>query len=225
MDNISINKANHLYWLGRYAERAYTTIGYLRRLYDEMVDKNEDAYSEFCITLGIDNDYKDKKDFIRRFISDENSEISIAYYIRRSYDNAVVLRDMLTSKTLSYIQLACNDLKKCYEDDEYVILNLQRVTDDLIAFWGAVDDYIVDNNTRDLIKTGKYTERVELYSRFSEDETIIKSSVQRLSRYVEHLKTSKCIDRQTNFMDIENSIDYNSIKNYISELSGWGIDH
>ena len=223
MDNISINKANYLYWLGRYAERAYTTIRYLRQSYDEMVDKNPNAYLEFCTSIGITDDYIDKKDFIRRFVYDETSEVSIAYYLSRTYDNAIVLRDILTSKTLSYIQLACNDLRNHYNSEGYVIVNLQRVTDDLIAFWGAVDDYIVENNTRDLIKAGKYIERLELYNRFNEDKNLKKAAMKRLSRYVAHLKSNENIGDKSKFLDIKDSLDYNSIKNYVNELSKSGV--
>lgn len=223
MDNISINKANYLYWLGRYAERAYTTIGYLRQLYDEMVDKNQNAYFEFCTRLGITNDYRDKKDFIKRVISDETSEVSIAYYLSRAYDNAIVLRDTLTSKTLSYIQLACNDLGKCNNNEEYIIVNLQRVTDDLIAFWGAVDDYIIENKVRDLIKAGKYIERLELYNRFKEDENLQRATMKRLSRYAAHLKSNENIADEAQFIDVKGRLDYNSIKNYIDEVSKSGV--
>lgn len=223
MDNISINKANYLYWLGRYAERAYTTIAYLRHFYDEMVDKNQEAYLEFCSRLGVINNYSDKRDFVKRFISDEGSEISIAYYIGKTYDNGMVLRDTITSRTLSYIQLACNDLKKCYNSQEYVVVNLQSVTDDLIAFWGAVDDYILENDARDLIKAGKYIERVELYKRFDESEKLKKAAIERLYRYAINLGINENASKQVKFINSEDMSEYNSMKNYIDELSKWGV--
>lgn len=224
MDNISINKANNLYWLGRYAERAYTTIGYLKKLYDEMVDKNQNAYFEFCTSLGITNDYIDKKDFIRRLIYDEASEVSIAHYLNKTYDNGIVLRDILTSKTLSYIQLASNALKKCNNNEEHIIVNLQQVTDNLIAFWGAVDDYIVENNARDLIKAGKYIERLELYNHFNEDMNLKNSAINRLSRYASLLKNGEAIKGKGQVLDTEDSLDYNAIDKYINEISKSGVD-
>lgn len=35
---ISAMKANRLYWLGRYTERVYTSLHFLRRCYDRMID-------------------------------------------------------------------------------------------------------------------------------------------------------------------------------------------
>lgn len=219
MDNISINRANYLYWMGRYAERVYTTISYVKCFYDEMVDKNPMAYSEFCDRIGIVNKYHNKTDFIKHFIYDETSEISIAYYLNRTYDNGIVLRDMITSKTLSYIQLACNVLNKCHNSEEYIIVNLQKVTDYLTAFWGAVDDYILENNARDLIKAGKYIERVELYNRFEENKNIKKAAMERLLRYAINLKIDKNTSYQVNFLNITDPSNYNYIKKYINELS------
>jgi len=219
MDNISINRANYLYWLGRYAERVYTTISYLRHFYDEMVDKNPMAYSEFCNRIGIVNKYDNKTDFIKNFIYDETSDISIAYYLNKTYDNGIVLRDVITSKTLSYIQLACNVLNTCHNREEYIIVNLQIVTDHLIGFWGAVDDYILENNARDLIKAGKYIERVELYNRFEENKDIKKATMDRLLRYAINLKMDKNTFQDINFLNITDSSNYEYIKKYIDELS------
>lgn len=217
MDNISIKKANRLYWLGRYTERAYTLIYYLTKFYDRMVDKDEKAYSEFCNYLGIADKYEDKNDFIKRFISDKEDEVSILYVLDHTYDNAVVLRDIITSQALSYIQLACNDLIKCIQQ-ECRIIDLQRVTDDLLAFWGAVDDYIVENNIRDLIKAGKYAERVDLYIRFGADSNVLKGATQRLSRYVAHLEIDFNSSKFPDLFAVNGELNRNAIGNYINEL-------
>ena len=38
---ISSGKANRLFWLGRYAERAYLSLHFLRRYFDLYLDGNE----------------------------------------------------------------------------------------------------------------------------------------------------------------------------------------
>lgn len=224
MDNISINKANYLYWMGRYAERAYTSIVYFKNFYDEMVDKNPQAYLEFCRRLGINNYYENKTDFIRNFIYNDTSDISIIYYLNRTYDNGIMLRDIITSKTLSYIQLACNVLKKCNNNEEYIVVNLQQVTDYLIAFWGAVDDYVLENDARDFIKSGKYIERIELYNRFEENKNMKKAAMERLLRYAVNLKVNENTSYKIDITDITDNSNYNFIKNYIGGLSEWGSE-
>ena len=37
---ISANKANSLFWLGRYEERVYITLHLMRKCYDKMIDGN-----------------------------------------------------------------------------------------------------------------------------------------------------------------------------------------
>ena len=45
MGIISIEKADRLFWLGRYAERVLTTLVAFFDFYDEMIDGDEKAYS------------------------------------------------------------------------------------------------------------------------------------------------------------------------------------
>lgn len=217
MDNISIKKANYLYWLGRYTERAYTMINYLRKFYDDMVDKDENLYLDFCNRLGIKEKYTDKNEFIKSIITDTEKNFSIVFSLDKAYDNAIVLRDILTSKTLSYIQLASNDLSRCMAK-ECRMLDLQHVTDNLIAFWGAVDDYIIDDNVRDLIKAGKYAERVELYKRFNEKSSVVYVAAKRFSRYVKHLEIGVSDTSLSEIINDNGELDFNLIENYINEL-------
>ena len=43
---ISAAKANRLYWLGRYAERAYLNLHLLRKYYDKTIDGLKAEYEE-----------------------------------------------------------------------------------------------------------------------------------------------------------------------------------
>ena len=44
---ISAVKANRLFWLGRYVERAYLNLHLLRRYYDRMIDGDPSMYEEY----------------------------------------------------------------------------------------------------------------------------------------------------------------------------------
>ena len=44
---ISANKANSLFWLGRYEERVYITLHLMRMCYDKMIDGEMEDYWPF----------------------------------------------------------------------------------------------------------------------------------------------------------------------------------
>ena len=112
MGIISLNKASRLYWLGRYTERVYTGLKKVKPIYDAGVDGQEGDYAAYCRCLGIPGHYTDTVDFCKRYFFDRNDPNSLASSLAYAYDNAVVLRDTLTTDTLSYIQLAANAMER-----------------------------------------------------------------------------------------------------------------
>ena len=50
MGIISVEKADHLFWLGRYTERVFTTLRKFFHVYDHMIDTQEieRLYGEYC---------------------------------------------------------------------------------------------------------------------------------------------------------------------------------
>ena len=52
---IPANKANRLFWLGRYTERVYISLHLLRRYYDRMIDGQPKDYEEFYQKLDFGN--------------------------------------------------------------------------------------------------------------------------------------------------------------------------
>ena len=53
MGIISVEKLDHLYWLGRYMERVYTTLRKFFRVYDDMIEEQEGFYRIYCERLNI----------------------------------------------------------------------------------------------------------------------------------------------------------------------------
>ena len=151
MGIISLEQTNRLYWLGRYSERVYTTVRLYSKCYDDMIDDIGNNYADFCKSLDIPNIYEE----------DPNSILS---NLLRAYDNAIVLREELGSETLSYIQLAIYAANKA-KISKAPLIELQNVEDNLLAFWGISDDYIESKVIRNIIKTGKRVERIDLYAR------------------------------------------------------------
>ena len=165
MSNITTEKANELFWLGRYVERVYTTCMEFFRGYDRMIDEQEISYPEYCRRVSIPNVYADKEDFLRNYPFDDSNPDSIISNLIRAYDNAVVLRDDIGSDTLSYIQLAIYDMRKA-SLGVAPLIGLQTVIDDIFAFWGCLDDRVVDYSERSIVKAARRIERIDLYLRF-----------------------------------------------------------
>ena len=164
MGVISVEQMDELYWLGRYSERVYTTIRLYFISYDQMIDKDLEDYRKFCASLEIPNIYTSTDDFRTRYPFDTENQNSIISNLTRAYDNAVILREEIGSETLSYIQLALYSMQKAKLSDAPLI-EMMSVVDNILAFWGIADDSIDSEQVRNIIKTGKRVERIDLYSR------------------------------------------------------------
>ncbi len=163
MGTISIEHSDRLYWLGRYTERFFITLRSLDRLYDKMID-DKYGYREYLVNFGLNDSYTDSLDFIRSFLYDENNPNSAAYCLERAYDNGIVLREEISSKTLSFLQMAKDTLTKS-QDKPNVRLSLLPLKDILYSFWGSINEHIYDDEIRNIIYIGKTLERLDLYMR------------------------------------------------------------
>lgn len=223
MGIISLEQTNRLYWLGRYSERVYTTIRLYSKCYDDMIDDIGDNFADFCKMLEIPNIYSDKEDFNARYGFDENDPNSILSNLMRAYDNAIVLREEIGSETLSYIQLAIYAINKA-KISRAPLLELQNVEDNILAFWGIADDFIDSETTRNIIKTGKRVERIDLYGRLKIGSKELKREFHRMeTRLIRSgmdydktcLASLKMLIEDIN----ENTvIDYRSIVNHVEQL-------
>lgn len=179
MGAISLNKASRLYWLGRYTERVYTGLKKAKPIYDAGVDGQEGSYEDYCRCLGIPGSFADTVDFCKRYFFDRNDPNSLASSLVYAYDNAVVLRDTLTTDTLSYIQLAMNAMEKAAQGDSPAVA-LQWVLDDILAFRGACEETIFEEEVRSMVKLGTSVERVDLYLRLNEEPEHTRKEFERL---------------------------------------------
>lgn len=155
MSILSRENSERLFWLGRYSERVYTG---LRSL-------------ELDLSAG---------DKAKNLCFDEANPETISYSLARAYDNAIVLRDEIGTETFSYIQLAVYEMKNAKRSGT-PLLPLQKVIDNIAAFWGMADDIIEDEHARGIIKLGKRIERVDLYSRMNAESENIRREIRRLT--------------------------------------------
>lgn len=73
--------------------------------YDRMIDADDAYYVKICEQLNIPDTYGSKENFIQQYAFDKQNLYSIWASVERAYDNAMVMRDEISSNTLSYIHM------------------------------------------------------------------------------------------------------------------------
>ena len=219
MGIISVEQTDRLFWLGRYSERVYTTIRLYFTSYDTMIDEAEDSYRDFCSRLDIPDVYGSKENFKRLYPFDDTNPDSIMSNLNRAYDNAIVLREEIGSETLSYIQLAIYEMNKA-KISNAPLIEMQYVIDDILAFWGIVDDRIDSEQTRNIIKAGKRMERLDLYSRLRLGRDKILRELHRLTPRIERCGMSYDPEKLNNLKKLveEPVLDYYKIVNEVESI-------
>ncbi len=190
MDIITLEKANHLFWLGRYTERVFQCVIYFMKCYDTMIDVNEEEYIDFCDRLDIKNIYSNSDDFSEKYVFDESNFDSIISNLKRAYDNAVVLREEITGNSIAYIEMSLNILKR--KTKHSTILSLQKVIDYIYAFFGSIDD-TATQNSKNIIRCGKCAERLDMHSRFDEDDARIERDISKLKNSIDKVNATYSI--------------------------------
>ena len=219
MGIISVEQVDHLYWLGRYTERVYTTLKMFSYSFDKMIDATEDVYQNYCESLDIPNIYTSKNDFLKRYPFDESISDSIISNLNRAYDNAIVLRETIGSDALSYIQLSIYAMNNAAQSDSPLI-ELQLIIDDLLSFWGSVDDQIDAEQIRNIIEAGKRIERIDLYARLELEKNMLEREVHRMIPKVlrSGIKYNEESLSKVSTLINENTLDYQRIISSVESI-------
>ena len=166
MGTVTLSKQNRLFWLGRYAERAYTTIQVMLRQYDRLIDQEGMDYAAFCRRMGIPCPYDSGEDFCRRYLFDGDDPNSVRSSIDALLGNGMVLRETISTPTLAYLQMAQSAMELA-ERSESPGVELQWVLDDIMAFRGSFDDSVEEESIRNITKSGICVERISLILRLN----------------------------------------------------------
>ena len=184
MGSLSLEKVDHLLWLGRYIERSYTTQRFIIATYDKAIDSTEGNWKGQLEELGFSREEDDPWAFFRDCLFNGANPASLAHSMTAAYDNAVRLRDVLGTESLSYIQMAMNAIDAAASSDS-PLLDLQRVSDNIMAFKGCVDDFIGNDAARNIVKCGVSAERIDLYARLSYRLPLLRQEVNRLASRID----------------------------------------
>lgn len=179
MGTVTLGKLDSLYWLGRYTERVYQSINMYRNVYDKLIDQDDDIYERECELMGIANTFESAPDFAWKMAFDTANPLSIISNLYRAYDNAMIMRDEISSETLAYVHLALAEMKRG-KTSEAPLMELQNVEDLIFAFWGCLDDKVDDESVRNTVKVGKRIERLDILLRREADRKDLKREIDRL---------------------------------------------
>lgn len=181
-------KANQLFWLGRYAERVYLSLHFLRRYYDRMIDYDRTQYyNELRKRLDVNRQYSDNESFRLGYMYDRENPGSLMASLAAAHDNAILMREELSSETLAYIQMSLQHLLRSADKKESNITDLQCITDYLLAFWGSVDERIYDNRVVALLHVGRLLESLDMHVRFDYPFHRVKDIFSKLNDCVPYL--------------------------------------
>lgn len=183
MTTISKEHSDRLYWLGRYTERAFTTLRTIQKLYDKMLDKKK-GYTDYLNCFGLEDIYGSGDVFLHSFLYDINNVNSVAYSLERAYDNGIVLREEISTESLSFMQLAKDTLRRSSVSAN-IRLSLLPLEDQFYGFWGCVNEHIYNDEIRNIIYIGKTIERLDMYIRMAYKYDITRKEYIRLMKNLE----------------------------------------
>ena len=162
---ISANKANSLFWLGRYEERVYITLHLMRKCYDKMIDGEMEDYRPFWQKLDPFGVYQTNEEFTLGMMYDDGNPSSVMSAQTKAMDNAILLREEIMSETLSYLEMSVALLKKCVDKQETNVMILQPVIDWSLAFWGAAQR-LLNHKALYIMMIGRNIENLDMLLRF-----------------------------------------------------------
>lgn len=184
MGSLSLNRIDHLLWLGRYLERSFTTQRFILSTYDRVADRAlDDLVGDWrgqLADLGFRCETETPLEFFQRCLFNRDNPSSVACSMDAAYDNALACRDALGTESLGYIQMAVNALEAAGTSAS-PLLDLQQVQDNIMAFKGCIDDFVTDDAARCLVKCGMTVERVDLCARLRYRLADIPHEVDRLA--------------------------------------------
>jgi len=166
MSTLSPAKANRLFWLGRYAERIFAQLHFLRYYYDLCLDEDrDDAILEYCRRLNLSDCIQNRDAFLIDHLYG-NSPASLRTCLNSLNDNSIVLREELTTASLGYANLCVATLNRCNASLTTNITKLQPISDYILAFWGSVLQHVATLSSVDMLFMGRHVEYLDMYTRF-----------------------------------------------------------
>lgn len=163
---LSAMSANSLFWLGRYEQRVYMTLHQMHRCYDELIDDSHEGCAVFCKRTFTTLPSYTLEEFMKHLVYDEDNPSSLISAQLRARDNAMLLRELIRSETLSYLEMGVALMRQNREKGDYRISSLQPITDWSLAFFTSAMQRIYNSQVNALILVGRCVENIDMMLRF-----------------------------------------------------------
>ena len=75
------------------------------------------------------------------YFFDELNPDSVYSNLSRAYDDGILLRNTISTRSLAYIQLALDAMEDAKAEGSGALCSFE-VIDRLLAFWGSIDEYL-----------------------------------------------------------------------------------
>ena len=95
----------------------------------------------------------------------------------------------LGSRLLQHIELAMSGIVDAahHAAGAKDVFDHRDIADDMLAFWGGIENSSVEPTLKALVYLGKYLERIDLYTRFGFAEEVLPATVRKLADHMEEL--------------------------------------
>lgn len=121
------------------------------------------------------------------YFFDELNPDSVYSNLSRAYDDGILLRNTISTRSLAYIQLALDAMEDAKAEGFGALCSFE-VIDRLLAFWGSIDEYLSSGQERCLVKAGRYLERLDMQLRLGESWETIGVTIGKLDRRLQGAK-------------------------------------
>ncbi len=196
MGTFTVTKNNRLFWLGRYTERVYQGVVIVRNILDDALDDKPIDITDYCTKIGIFADFTSVDDFCKRYAFDSTLQGSIVNSVDSMLGNGMVLRELLGTPTLSYLEMTKSALDAASTSHSSAV-QFQWVLDDIMAFRGSYAELVDEEAVRNTIKSGASVERVSTLLRFHADEHSLCKELNRLINRLNKTHLSYDLDKLT----------------------------
>ena len=199
------------------------SLQYMMNCYDAMIDTNSFDYEGYCQQQGIPNIYQGVEDFFQRYIFDMENPNSIRSAAELMLGNGMVLRESIGSSTLAYLQMAVYALDEG-AGGEATGLQMLEVLDNIMAFRGSYDDFIADDNVRNIIKCGASVECISFALRTGYREENVPEELRKFIKRITRTKLQisalafQSILRQERIFDGKNTDDVLSKDDFLQAV-------
>jgi len=184
---ISPQAAEHLFWMGRYIQRAESMTRLIIDLFDKTLDENFDEAKELYEKLGIELSYDSAQAFLRKSVFDLEYA-SLCDTINSARENAILTRSHLSNRMFSRINALYLEYQKAKAERTVSLYWLENTLKELDAIWGNFDLALVKATEAPLIQLGKVVERMDLNIRLYDSIEAALFDVERLNSIAEKVR-------------------------------------